>query len=326
MRLIKLSTAVVAAALMVAGGTAAAKASSQSDWKKVKVHFTPTDVVVSDAGSACDTANQCVFLASVRGTQTGDLQGSTVQSLTTGFNGTNVLPQSMLGTFTGNVTGCGAGGFLYRGAATVSATTLQYKATYTIVPGTGTGGSGRHHRLPHAARFADRHDAGADQRRGALPFGALRTTAPGRGSPGPVRVPAPATSITAPASHMAPNLYRFGAIWPRRARWTEVAVVVVAWGGRGATVEASATPSWHRVEAPTARSAASACGAPNDCSDHQEVLSWATHIPGGTSTRAFRCRSRRGTSGTTPTTSTACSTRCRRASAAGPCPPGGGRG
>jgi hypothetical protein len=140
MRLTKLATAVVAAALMVAGGTAAAKASSQSDWKKVKVHFTPTDVVVSDAGTVCDTANQCVSLARISATQTGDLQGSTVESFTTGFNGTNVVPQTMLGTFTGNVTGCGAGGVLSRGDATVNATTGQYTATYTIVPGTGTGG------------------------------------------------------------------------------------------------------------------------------------------------------------------------------------------
>ena len=152
MRLIKLSTAVVAAALMVAGGTAAAKASSQSDWKKVKVHFTPTDVVVSDAGSACDTANQCVFLASVRGTQTGDLQGSTVQSLTTGSNGTNVLPQSMLGTFTGNVTGCGAGGFLYRGDATRQRNDVAVQGHLHDRARHRDRGPGRHHRLPHAAQ------------------------------------------------------------------------------------------------------------------------------------------------------------------------------
>lgn len=139
MRPWKWVSVVLSAAIVFGGGTAAATAGGQSGWKTVKVRFTPTALVVNQAGSACDTANQCAVLSTVTATQTGDLQGSTAQGQILAFNETDVLPQSMLGTFTGNVNGCGTGGFPYKGSSIGSKTTLRYTATYTIVRGTSTG-------------------------------------------------------------------------------------------------------------------------------------------------------------------------------------------
>ena len=141
MRFTKMATSVVAAALLIVGGTAAANAHTQTTWKTVKVHFTPVPDPATSLGETCDTSgDQCVSASSLTATQTGDLQGSTAANQSIAYSyGTSVFPETQLGTFTGNVKGCGTGGFLYHGFAPVDATTLQYTFTFMIVPGSGTG-------------------------------------------------------------------------------------------------------------------------------------------------------------------------------------------
>ena len=141
MQLKKLALAAGAVTLAVGGGSAAADGGGGGRWKTVHVQFTPTDLVFTNEGVACDAAHQCVTVSTITATLTGDLVGSTVQATAVGFNGVNLakIPQNVTGTVTGTVNGCGTGGFLYSGSGNVDGTTNQSTMTYTIVEGTGTG-------------------------------------------------------------------------------------------------------------------------------------------------------------------------------------------
>ncbi len=152
MNLKKLAVAAGAITLLAGTGSAAADGGNHAGrWRNVHVQFEPN--VAPDTGTSellCGppdtvdpTIKKCVQASTVTATQTGDIQGTTVQAGSVGANGVDAhhLPQSAIGTFDGTVKGCGddQGGFLYVGTGTLDFTTLVATMTYTIVEGSGTG-------------------------------------------------------------------------------------------------------------------------------------------------------------------------------------------
>jgi hypothetical protein len=125
---------------LAVSGTAAAGGSNHTSWKSVRVTTVPTGIVVGDLGHVCDSGGQCVYSQTETNvTQTGSLQGSTVQADVTGAGSDPVLTTLSSGTFTGSVTGCGTGAFLYTGLGTFDTATGNTEETYIIVAGSGTG-------------------------------------------------------------------------------------------------------------------------------------------------------------------------------------------
>lgn len=140
----RLKSALVGVALLTtvaAGGSAAAGGWSQPRSKTVRVRFQPTGVVSNDLGHVCDSGGvQCVYSSSeTNATQTGDLQGSTVQADVTSTGSSTRLTGLSKGTFTGSVTGCGTGGFLYSATSTIDLVADTDDTTYVIDLGSGTG-------------------------------------------------------------------------------------------------------------------------------------------------------------------------------------------
>ncbi|MEO5899529.1 MAG: hypothetical protein ABIR68_05285 [Ilumatobacteraceae bacterium] len=131
---------VTLAASLAAGGTAAASGSNHTKWKIVPVNALPTGIVVGDLGHVCDTGGQCVYSQTETNViQTGDFQGSTVQADTTSVGSDPLLTSLSSGTFTGSVTGCGNGAFLYTGRGSFDTTTGSTDETYVILAGSGSG-------------------------------------------------------------------------------------------------------------------------------------------------------------------------------------------
>jgi Protein of unknown function (DUF3224) len=130
------------AALGVSGSAAAGGGGGGHGWTIVNIRTQPTDIVSTDYTPVCDAGGTCVYTQAVTSaTQTGDLQGSTVEANAFGYAGSNVTG-SGLGTFTGHVNGCGTGSFLYNAQRTIAADGTT-DSTYVIVPGSGTGGLAR---------------------------------------------------------------------------------------------------------------------------------------------------------------------------------------
>ena len=139
-RSVALGVAVMAA--LGVSGTAAAGGGGRTTWKNVRVSFQPTGIVDTQLGApVCDSGGQCVFSSTqTNATQTGDLQGSTVQAQVVGAGTTSpVLPVESIGTFTGTVTGCGTGAFLYRGHGTYNFDTGVGDTVFVIEPGSASG-------------------------------------------------------------------------------------------------------------------------------------------------------------------------------------------
>jgi hypothetical protein len=128
------------AASLAAGGTAAAGGANHTTWKTVHVRALPTGIVDNDLGHVCDSGGQCVYSQTETNvTQTGDLQGSTVQADVTGAGADPLLTTLSSGTFTGSVKGCGTGAFLYTGQGTFDSASGNFDETFVIVDGSGTG-------------------------------------------------------------------------------------------------------------------------------------------------------------------------------------------
>lgn len=109
-------------------------------WKQVHVTFTPTGVVDTPVDAVCDVNNPtvCVYMSKAPNvTQTGDLQGTTVQAATVALMPTGQLLLNATGTFVGTVKGCGAGSFLYSGRGIFDASGGVIR--YPIAAGSGTG-------------------------------------------------------------------------------------------------------------------------------------------------------------------------------------------
>ena len=131
-------------ALTVGAGSAAASGGSHGHWKKVRIEFVPTGAVTTQLGQVCDPADpadppvQCEYLSTTTNvTQTGDLMGSTVEGEVSAAGAPGLFTQSVAGTFTGTVNGCGDGGFRYVGNVVFGGPTGDF--SYRIVDGSGFG-------------------------------------------------------------------------------------------------------------------------------------------------------------------------------------------
>ena len=129
---------VTAIAALGLSGTAAA-GGGHAKFKTVRVTFQPTDFEFGPSAAPCDAGGTCLETTTIKAVQTGDLDGATVEADASSAVGTNPRQTTVMGTFTGGVTGCGKNGsFLYNGLRTDTAPDRS-EATYLIMPGTGTG-------------------------------------------------------------------------------------------------------------------------------------------------------------------------------------------
>jgi hypothetical protein len=120
--------------------TASAGDSSGKGWKKVHVSFTATNQEVTPLDFTCDLADAtvCVGASKITNvTQTGDLQGSTLQANAFGTTAAGVIAYNVSGTFIGSVKGCGTGTFAYSGRGLLDAE-LNGETVYQIAKGSGT--------------------------------------------------------------------------------------------------------------------------------------------------------------------------------------------
>jgi hypothetical protein len=144
-----LATVIGVVALSVGAGSATASGDSHGHWKKVRIEFAPngdggmdlppiqTFCDPADPAEPPDPPSQCVSLRIVNVTQGGDLVGSTLQGGAIVLGAPGHLIQSVAGTFTGTVNGCGTGGFRYTGVEDFASPTSVL--SYTIVEGSGFG-------------------------------------------------------------------------------------------------------------------------------------------------------------------------------------------
>ncbi len=123
---------IAAIAALGLSGTAAAGGGGGQRFKTVRVTFQPTNFAFGPFTPPCVTpvVRACSPPRSRR-TRPATSTGFTVEADATGEVGATAQT-TLLGTFTGTVTGCGTGSFLYNGLRTTG-------ATYAIVPGSGTG-------------------------------------------------------------------------------------------------------------------------------------------------------------------------------------------
>jgi hypothetical protein len=145
---------VAGVAALSVSGSAAAGGGGAHKWTTVKIRTQPTDIVSTDYTPVCDAGGTCIYTQAVTSaTQTGDLQGSTVEANAFGIAGSNTTG-SGLGTFTGHVNGCGTGSFLYNAQRAIAADGTT-DSIYVIVPSSGTG------ELAGITGLMKQHDAAA---------------------------------------------------------------------------------------------------------------------------------------------------------------------